>query len=361
VASGTISPGSAARSLDAIFEDDTYPVEVRSMGQLLRPPSALPTEGRLPSLEGASAWLNSSPLDSTELRGKVVVVNFCTYTCINWLRSLPYVRAWSERYADHGLVVIGVHTPEFPFEHDLDNVRRALASMRVEYPIAVDNDYAVWDAFSNHYWPALYFVDAGGRIRHHRFGEGDYERSEAVIRKLLADAGAGAIGDEPAEVHPVGPEAQADWDDLMSPETYLGRERTRNFASPGGMARGPRTYVAPDDLALNDWALDGDWSADAEGVVSTAPDGRISFRFHARDVHLVMGPADGATPIAFRVGIDGGRPHGAAGSDMDDEGAGVLAEQRMYQLVRQQGPIVDRTFEITFLERGAGAFAFTFG
>ncbi|HEY7281726.1 MAG TPA: redoxin domain-containing protein [Actinomycetota bacterium] len=331
------------------------------MAHVLRPPFALPTEGRFPSLAGATAWLNSPPLDPTELRGKVVVVNFCTYTCINWLRSLPYVRAWAVRYAAHGLVVIGVHTPEFSFEHDLDHVRRALASMRVEYPVAVDNDYGVWDAFSNRYWPALYFVDAEGRIRHHRFGEGDYERSEAVVRDLLSQAGAEAVGDGPVEVNPAGPEAQADWDDLMSPETYLGWQRTQNFASPGGMTPERTTYTAPDPLAPNAWALSGDWTAEAEGVHLNEPKGRVSFRFHARDVNLVMGRAEGAPPIPFRVAIDGEPPRRAFGSDADAEGAGMLVEPRMYQLVRQQEPVDDRLFEIEFLERGAEAYAFTFG
>jgi thiol-disulfide isomerase/thioredoxin len=332
------------------------------MGQILRPPSKLPIEGRFPPLAGATEWVNSPPLDPDGLRGKVVVVDFCTYTCINWLRTLPYVRAWAGKYRDHGLVVIGVHTPEFSFERDLDNVRRALAAMAVEYPIAVDNRYEIWDAFSNHYWPALYIIDADGRIRHHWFGEGDYERSEAVIQQLLVEAGADGVGNEPVAPDPQGPEVAADWDHLRSVETYLGSERTRNFASPGGLAPGrPRTYVAPDALGLNDWALDGDWTAHAESVVLLRPNGRISFRFHSRDVHLVMGPMDGSTPIAFRVTIDGEPPRGAAGGDIDDDGAGTLAEPRMHQLVRQQGPIADRLFGIEFLERGAEAFAFTFG
>ncbi len=331
------------------------------MGQMLRPPSKLPVEGRFPSLAGATAWLNSDPLDPEGLQGKVVVVDFCTYTCINWLRTLPYVRAWAEKYRDDGLVMIGAHTPEFSFESDLDNVRQALASMRVEYPIAVDNRYAVWDAFANHYWPALYFIDATGRIRHHRFGEGDYERSESVIQELLADAGA-EVDDTFATVDPLGPEVEADWIDLGSSETYLGSGRTQGFASPGGLARGrPSSYVTPDTLRLNHWALSGDWTANAESVLLHHPKGAISFRFHARDVHLVMGPMDGSTPIPFRVSIDGGPPGGEAGTDIDGDGAGLLVEPRMYQLVRQQGPIADRLFSIEFLDRGAEAFAFTFG
>ena len=324
--------------------------------------STLPTEGRFPSLAGATEWLHSLPLDPAGQRGKVVLIDFCTYTCINWLRTLSYVRAWAGAYRDDGLVVIGVHTPEFSFEHDLDNVRRALASMNVDWPIAVDNDYAVWDAFANHYWPALYFIDAEGSIRHHWFGEGDYERSEAVIQQLLRDAGAADIGNELVAIDPVGPEVEADWDNLGSPETYLGADRTRNFASRDQMSIGrSHTYVAPESLRLNDWALSGDWTAGAGSVSSTEPNGRIAFRFHARDVNLVMGPKERATPVAFQVSIDGESPVAAFGSDADRAGAGLLDEQRMYQLVRQQRPVVDRLFEIEFLDRGAEAFAFTFG
>lgn len=324
--------------------------------------STLPTEGRLPSLAGATEWLNSPPLDPAGLRGKVVLIDFCTYTCINWLRTLSYIRAWAQTYRDHGLVVIGVHTPEFSFEHDITNVRRALASMAIDYSIAIDNDYAVWDAFENHYWPALYFVDAKGSIRHHWFGEGDYERSETVIQQLLRDAGADDVGDELASVEQFGPEVEADWDNLGSPETYLGSERTRNFASRDRMVPGrSHTYVAPDSLRLNDWALSGDWTAGIESVFSDEPNGRIAFRFHARDVNLVMGPRDGAAPVSFRVTIDGEPPVVAFGTDVDREGAGLLKEQRMYQLVRQLAPAVDRLFEIEFLDRGAEAFVFTFG
>jgi thiol-disulfide isomerase/thioredoxin len=331
------------------------------MEQRTGPTTTLPTEGRFPSLEGATEWLNSPPLNPGDLRGRVVVVNFCTYTCINWLRSLPYVRAWAGKYRDHGVVVIGVHTPEFSFEHELENVRPALKELNVEYPIAVDNDYAIWDAFSNNYWPALYFIDAQGDIRHHRFGEGDYEGSEAVIQQLLTEAGADRVPADLVAVDPVGPEAEADWDNLRSPETYLGYERTRNLASPGGMQPGRHSYVAPESMPLNDWALSGDWTATNDRVLLNDPNGRISFRFHARDVHLVMGPVDGATSVAFRVSIDGEPPGDTSGSDVDGVGAGLLVEQRMYQLVRQQGPVVDRLFEIEFLDRGAEAFVFTFG
>lgn len=330
---------------------------------MLRPPSKLPVEGSFPSLAGATAWLNSPPLDPEGLQGKVVLVDFCTYTCINWLRTLPYIRAWAEKYRDLGLVIIGAHTPEFSFESDLDNVRQALTAMAVEYPVAVDNAYSIWDAFANHYWPALYFIDATGRIRHHWFGEGDYERSERVIRQLLDASGAGdAVDDTLVTVDPLGPEVEADWVNLRSTETYLGYQRARNFASPDGMAPGrPHSYVSPDTLPLDHWALSGDWTANPESVVLHHPKGGISFRFHARDVHLVMGPMDGSTPVAFRVSIDGEPLRDASGSDVDDDGAGLLSWPRMYQLVRQRGRIADRLFTIDFLDRGAEAFAFTFG
>ena len=328
---------------------------------MLRPPSKLPIEGGSPSLAGASAWLNSPPLDPGDLQGRVVVVDFCTYTCINWLRTLPYVRAWTGKYRDLGLVVIGVHTPEFSFESDVDNVRRALMTMGVEYPVAVDNGYSIWDAFANRYWPALYFIDETGRIRHHWFGEGDYERSERVIQQLLAAAGA-AVDDTLVSVDPLGPEVEADWVNLRSTETYLGYGRAQNFASPDGMAQGrPHSYVLPDTLPLNQWALSGLWTANPESVVLHQAKGGISFRFHARDVHLVMGPMDGSTPVEFRVSIDGEPLRDASGSDVEDDGGGLLIEPRMYQLVRQRERIMDRLFTIEFLDRGAEAFAFTFG
>ena len=337
--------------------------EVRSTRMdITRPTVPSSSEGHVPSFDGATGWLNSPPLEPADLRGRVVVVDFCTYTCINWLRQLPYVRAWAERYAGHGLVTIGVHTPEFSFEHDAENVRRALAGMDVDYPIALDNGYAVWDAFANRYWPALYFVDAEGRIRHHRFGEGDYERSEVVIQDLLAEAGATDVGAALAPVSGAGPEAEAAWDDLRSAETYLGSERTRDFASPGGMARDARhVYEAPQRLELNHWSLTGDWTAEAERVVSNEPNGRIELAFHARDVHLVMGPAAPGGSVRFRVSIDGEPPGGAAGRDVDGSGDGRLDLPRMYQLIRQAGAIDDRVFAIEFIDPGAAAFAFTFG
>jgi thiol-disulfide isomerase/thioredoxin len=322
----------------------------------------LPSEGRLPSLGGATAWLNSPLLTADDLRGHVVLIDFWTYTCVNWLRTLPYVRAWAEKYKEQGLVVLGVHTPEFPFEHDLDNVRRAAKDMRVEYPIAIDNDYAIWDAFSNHYWPALYFVDATGHIRHHSYGEGDYERSERIIQHLLAEAGAGSAGQGLVAVDAHGAEVAADWDNLQSPETYLGYERAETFVSPGGADLGePRVYTAPAHLSRNEWALAGNWTVELGLAALNAANGQIAYRFHARDVNLVMGPATRGMSVRFRVLIDGQPPDAAHGSDIDDQGNGTATDQRLYQLIRQSQPIADRRFEIAFLDAGVQAFAFTFG
>ena len=322
----------------------------------------LPIEGELPSLGGATVWLNSQPLKAASLRGKVALVQFCTYTCINWLRTLPYVRAWAEKYAGQGLAVVGVHTPEFEFEKDLDNVRRALKGMKVVYPVAVDNDYAVWRAFDNRYWPALYFADARGRIRHHQFGEGDYERSERVIQQLLAEAGAGGVGQELVSVEARGAEAAADWDNLKSPENYVGYGRTENFASPGGAAADERrVYSAPAQLGLNRWALSGDWTVKKQNVVLNKAGGRIAYGFSARDLHLVMGPLARGSSVRFRVTLDGQPAGSAHGVDVDEQGNGTVTEQRLYQLIRQSKPITDRRFEIEFLDVGVEAFAFTFG
>jgi thiol-disulfide isomerase/thioredoxin len=322
----------------------------------------LPIEGELPSLGGATAWLNSPPLSAADLRGKVVLIDFWTYTCINWLRTLPYVRAWADKYRDHGVVVIGVHTPEFPFEHDLENVRQAAKNMRVEYPIAIDNDYAIWSAFNNHYWPALYIVDAQGRIRYHQFGEGAYEQSEMILQQLLAEAGIGGIAHELVSVDAQGAEAAADWGDLRSPENYVGYERTENFSSPdGAVVDKPRVYSAPARFSLNHWALAGDWTVGRGATVLHAANGRIAYRFHARDLHLVMGLAARGTSVRFRVFIDGQAPGAAHGIDVDEQGNGTVTEQRLYQLIRQPKPIADRQFEIEFLDAGVEAFAFTFG
>ena len=322
----------------------------------------LPVEGELPPLDGATGWLNSPPLTAAGLRGKVVLTGFWTYTCINWLRQLPYLRAWSARYAGHGLVVIGVHTPEFPFEHDVANVRRAVRDMRIGYPVAIDNDYGIWAAFGNHYWPALYFSDAQGRIRHHHFGEGEYQQSEMVIQQLLDDAGSGGPPYEPVTVDAHGAEAPADWGTLRSPENYTGYERTENFASPGGAVPGqPHTYTAPAELRLNQWALAGDWAMDEQAATLVQPAGRITCRFHSRDLNLVMGPTAGGAPVPFRVLIDGQPPDAANGADTDGDGHGTATEQRLYQLIRQAGPISDRTFEISFPDPGIQVYAFTFG
>jgi thiol-disulfide isomerase/thioredoxin len=322
----------------------------------------LRVETRLPGFEGATGWLNSAPLTAADLSGKVVLVDFWTYTCINWLRTLGYVRAWAEKYEDHGLVVVGVHTPEFPFEEDVDNVRRAAKDLRVEYPIALDSDYAVWRAFDNNYWPAVYIADAEGRIRHHQFGEGGYRECEMVIQRLLREAGSDGVGDDFVTVADDGFEAQADWASLGTPETYLGYEQGQNFASPGGAELdAPRTFDAPDELELNHWALAGDWTVGRRASVLNGADGRIVFRFHARDVHLVMGPAARGTSVPFRVLVDGDPPGGAHGLDVDEQGRGTVEQQRLYQLIRQPGSITDRTFEISFDAPGVEAYSFTFG
>jgi thiol-disulfide isomerase/thioredoxin len=324
--------------------------------------ASLPVEGQLPSLTGATGWLNSQPLTAADVRGKVVLIDFGTYTCINWLRSLPYVRAWADRYKGQGLVVIGVHTPEFRFEKDLANVRPAIKERKIDFPIAIDNDYAIWNAFDNQYWPALYVIDARGRIRHHQFGEGGYEKSEKIIQQLLAENGATDIGHQLVTVDARAAEAEADWGDLKSPENYLGLERTENFTSPGGGALDEsRVYAAPTKMKVNQWALSGDWTVKKDAVLLNKSNGRIVYRFHARDLHLVMGPATRGASVRFRVLVDGKPPGAAHGVDVDDQGTGTVIEQRMYQLIRQPKPIDDRQFEIEFLDPGVEAFSFTFG
>ena len=302
----------------------------------------LPAEGMLPSFEGAAGWLNSPPLTPEGLRGKVVLVDFWTYTCINWLRTLAYVRAWHERYAAQGLVVIGVHTPEFPFERDEDNVRQAVEAMDVAYPVALDPDYAVWDAYANRYWPAAYIADGDGQIRHHQFGEGGYGEQERVIQGLLG------VDGELLSIEPAGFEAQADWANLASPETYLGAEQAQNLAPPG-------------ELSLNQWSLEGDWTIGGRAVTLDRGEGRLSFRFHARDVHLVLGPREPGLEVPFQVLLDGEPAGNAHGLDVDEDGRGTLAGQRLHQLIRQPGRIDDRTLELVFPEPGAEAYCFTFG
>ena len=319
-------------------------------------------QSALQSLDRANEWLNSPPLTAAALRGKVVLVDVWTYTCINWLRTLAHVRAWDEKYRKQGLVVIGVHAPEFGFERNIDNVRRAVKDMRIDYPVVIDNDYAIWRAFKNNYWPALYFVDAQGRVRHHHFGEGAYEQSEMIIQRLLSEAGGGSGGDDLVSVDARGLEAAADWGSLKSPENYLGHERTQNFASPGGaVVDKSRMYQQPAMLRLNEWALAGDWTVKKDMVALNRPNGGIAYRFHARDVHLVMGPAAPGTLVQFRVTIDGRPPGAAHGIDVDEQGNGTVTQQRLYQLIRQPNPIADRQFEIEFLGPGVEAFAFTFG
>ena len=302
----------------------------------------------LGALDRATEWINSPRLTAANLLGKVVLVNFCTYTCINWLRTLPYVRAWGQKYKER-LVVIGVHTPEFPFEHDIGNVRRAVRQMQIEYPIAVDNDYAIWNGFSNRYWPALYLMDAPGGVRFTHFGEGAYDESERMIQKLLGEAGARDFSREMVTVDARGIEAPADWDNLRSPENYLGSERTEGFVANRDTAK----------LRLNEWTLIGNWQIGAKAVALHAPNGRLVSRFHARDLNLVMGPAAPGTSARYRVRIDGQSAGG--GADVDDQGQGVVTEQRTYQLIRQARPIADRRFEIEFLDPGVEAFCFTFG
>ncbi|MGY1591322.1 thioredoxin family protein [Geodermatophilus sp. SYSU D00708] len=322
----------------------------------------LRTESRMPSLDGATGWLNTAPLTADGLRGRVVVVDFWTYTCINWIRTLPYVRAWAEKYRDLGLVVLGVHTPEFTFERDVDNVRRAVERTGITHPVALDSDYAVWEAFANHYWPALYFVDATGHIRHHRFGEGDFMQSELVIQRLLAESGADLVDRSFVSVAGNGVEAEADWDHLESGETYLGYARTTDFSSPSGPAPDAlRAYTLPARLRLNHWALSGTWTVGSEASVVHEAGGRIAYRFSARDVHLVMGPATRDVPVPFRVLLDGRPPGRAHGDDVTEQGDGLVRDQRLYQLIRQPMPIVERQFEIEFLEPGAEAYVFTFG
>ena len=319
-------------------------------------------QSQLASLERANEWLNSPPLTASALRGKVVLIDFWTYTCINWLRQLPYVRAWHDKYRDQGLVVIGVHAPEFAFEKNLSNVRWAVKDMKIDYPVAVDSDHVIWRAFKNQYWPALYFIDAQGRVRHHHFGEGAYEQSEMIIKALLAETGIEGIGHEPVSVAARGIEAAADWGSLRSPENYVGYERTRNFMSPGGAALDkPRVYALPKRLRLNEWALTGDWTVKKEAAVLNKANGSMGYRFHARDLHLVMGPTAPGTSVRFRVLIDGQPPGAAHGIDVDEQGNGTVTEQRLYQLIRQPKPIADRQFEIEFLGPGVEAFAFTFG
>ena len=310
---------------------------------------------QMPPLDGATEWLNSEPLGPVVLRRHVVLVNFWTLTCINWLRQEPYVRAWSQAYRDDGLVVIGVHTPEFSFEHEIEGVREAASERAIDYPVAVDNDYEIWSGFENHYWPALYFIDEDGVIRDQHFGEGRYDKSERVIQRLLG------LERDPVVVEGLGVEAEADWDHLQTPETYLGYLRGERFTSPEGVAIDERrAYELPEGLPANQWALAGEWTIGRENVVVESAGGSIAYRFHARDAHLVLSPG-AREPIPFRVLLDGEAPGQSHGVDVDEDGNGLLRDGRLYQLVRQPDPVREQTMEITFLAPGAEAYAFTFG
>ena len=323
---------------------------------------SLPIEGHLAPFTGATGWLNSEPLTPEGLRGRVVLVDFWTYTCINWLRTLPYRRAWAAKYADAGLTIVGVHTPEFGFEKDRDNIVAQAGIDKVEYPIAIDSDYGVWRAFDNHFWPAIYLADAEGRIRYHHFGEGEYAMTEMVIQQLLLDAGAQGLGQDLVDVDPQGLEVAADWRTLQSPETYTGYRQATGFAQED-VARFDESvaYTLPPRLRLNDWALAGQWTVAGHASVANAPGARIAFQFHARDVNLVMGPATRGTSIPFRVFLDGQPAGNAVGTDVAADGTGTVDEQRTYQLIRQPGAIAERRFEIEFLEAGVEAYCFTFG
>jgi thiol-disulfide isomerase/thioredoxin len=308
-----------------------------------------------------TVWFNSSPLSSASLRGKVVLVDFWTYSCINSLRNLPYIEAWAAKYKSAGLVVIGVHTPEFSFEREPHNVASALLAYGVTSPVATDSSYAIWRAFDNEYWPADYFIDGRGRIRHHHYGEGDYAESERVIQELLKENGAGGMDSNPVDIEGRGVEAPAS-DDQQSPETYVGYRQAEHFASPEALARDPRTtYSVPTRLALNQWAFGGAWDVGAESAMLQAAPGRIAFRFHSRDLHMVLAPAMDARPVRYTVTLDGAAPGSDCGIDCGPSGSGEVREPRLYQLIRQKGRIKDRTFEIQFLDPGVQAYVFTFG
>lgn len=324
-------------------------------------PGDLPVEDITPSLAGAQQWLNSDPLTIEGLKGRVVLIDFWTYSCINCLRAIPYVRAWAEKYRDHGLVVTGVHAPEFAFERNVDNVKKAIATFGIHYPVAIDNDYKIWRAFDNEYWPAHYFIDANGKVRHHHFGEGDYAESERVIQKLLVDAGNKDVPTDIVSVNASGAEAASDSADVNSPETYIGYDRSDRFVSPGGVAQDTSHSYAAGEPQLNEWSLTGRWTIGNERAQLDEMDGGIIYRFHARDLHLVLGPSAEGKKICFRITIDGKPPGEAHGMDADADGNGVVTTQRLYQLVRTPGAVTDHTFEIRFLDPGVQAYAFTFG
>jgi len=321
----------------------------------------LPVVELMPSLAGAQEWLNSPPLSLEALRGKVVLVAFWTYSCINCLRAIPYVRAWAEKYREHGLVVIGVHAPEFAFERSVDNVKSAIKTLRIDYPVAIDNEYKVWRAFENEYWPAHYIIDGNSKVRHRHFGEGDYVQSEQIIQRLLAHTGEKNVPTGIVGVNATGAEAASDTDHVKSPETYLGYNRINNFISPGGVVQDMSHDYAAEEPQLNEWSMSGKWTIANERAQLDASDGGIVYRFHARDLHLVLGPPSEGSRVRFRITIDGKPPGDAHGVDTDADGNGVVTSQRLYQLVRSSGQITERTFEIRFLDPGVQAYVFTFG
>ena len=333
----------------------------RDKRELASGSETLPIEGRAPALAGAVDWLNGKPLTPDDLKGNVVLVDFWTYSCINCLRSIPYVRAWAEKYKDQGLVVVGVHSPEFAFEKNIANVRNAVSDLKIDYPVAIDNNFAIWRAFKNQYWPAHYFIDANGNIRHHHFGEGDYAGSERVIQKLLAEAGKANVADEMVNVSGSGVEAASLFANVASPETYVGYARAANFVSAVDTARNAARDYSGEPKTLNQWSLNGNWTIGAEHAALNSAGGSIVYRFRARDLHLVLGPGADGKPIRFRVTIDGKEPGDSHGTDVAPDGRGTVTGEKLYQLVRQNGDIQERTFAIEFLDPGVNAYAFTFG
>jgi cytochrome c biogenesis protein CcdA/thiol-disulfide isomerase/thioredoxin len=374
VAAGAIALGADTGALTRLSLANTASLEQRLVdafgGRAMTPKEQktaaadeqgdLPVEGKMPPIDGAVEWLNSPPLTREALKGKVVLIDFWTYSCINCLRALPYVEAWAEKYKDQGLVVIGVHAPEFAFEKNIANVKRAASDLGITYPVAIDNNYAIWRAFNNEYWPAHYFIDAEGNVRHHHFGEGDYDGSERVIQKLLDEAGNKNVSKDIVSVSGSGIEAQSS-DKVFSPETYVGYLRARHFVSPGGAIKDASHDYAGAPLDLNEWALIGNWTITPEHAALNAVNGGIAYRFHARDLHLVLGPGSDGKPVRFKVTVDGKAPGESHGADTDANGEGTVTTQRLYQLVRQAGPVTDRMFEIKFLDPGVQAYAFTFG
>ncbi|WP_338799945.1 cytochrome c biogenesis protein DipZ [Pseudomonas sp. RSB 5.4] len=364
--SGKSPAGSGTMMAQIPAADDAANGSMKATGAVIKiadkAPGTLPVEGQLPPLTGAVQWLNSPPLDAQALKGKVVLVDFWTYSCINCLRTLPYVKAWAEKYRDQGLVVIGVHAPEFAFERDVGNVTKAMKELGINYPVAIDNDYKIWRAFNNEYWPAHYFADAQGRIRYHHFGEGDYAESERVIQQLLREAGAKTVADGLINADAQGVQMAPDMNQVLSPETYVGYQRAEHFVPQTSLVPDKvATYNPPADLTLNDWSLGGQWAVGAERATASAPASRIVYRFHARDLHLVLGPGADGKPVRFKVSIDGQSPGDAHGVDVAADGSGRVTEQRLYQLVRQTDEVKDRTFTIEFLDPGVSAYAFTFG